>query len=429
MPDFLYRYLLHFDNFLRTSSLPGWRATAKFLASRFGNSPEKKLQAAANYLMHQVDGVYTKSALRQATESAARAARQRPGVDDASIIRSAVVKSCKSAAEPGILLVSFETELRKVLSLRRYDNLVKNYRICFMPTWQNFFCPEVVELDVRATEPYYLLPSSFDEMELRPLLGPYGRILPFHAASWVNQALYCSSPVIKDIDIIMLANFNRLKRHWKLFQAIASLPKHLQIVLIGVPLHNRDKNSLLKEARLFGVADRVTILENASRETLQNSLERAKLMCALSHREGSYVGVAEALMADTPVAMFGNAMIGTKTYINENTGFLLDPRHSLAGQLAIALERAESLQPRAWARANISANSNCRRFNACLKEDYLAGGHEWTEDIANFYCVRFELYYVDQADSSTANVDEEYVRIERDFGLKIERPREYPVEN
>ena len=147
-----------------------------------------------------------------------------------------MIKSYKFKSEPGIILVSFETELQKILALRRYAELQNEYRICFMPTWQNFFCPEVVELDARATNPYYLLPSSLAESNLQPLLGPQARILPFHAASWVNHNLSCSKPTAKDVDIIMLANFSRLKRHWKLFEAIASLPSNLRIVLIGVPL-------------------------------------------------------------------------------------------------------------------------------------------------------------------------------------------------
>lgn len=422
MRDRICRNLLYFDDFLRTSSLPGWRATAQYIMSFGSMAPEQKLRAAANYLMHQPHGTFSRMAIRQANASAARVAQKRMRTDSTSIIRSAILKSSKSTSEPGVILVSFETELRKILTLRRYEALQQNYRICFMPTWQNFFCPEVIELDVQATVPYYLLPSCFMESSLRPMLGPHCRIFPFHAASWVNHKLFRSPPVTKDIDIIMLANFSRFKRHWKLFEAIASLPDDLRVVLVGVPLHGRDKDCLLQEARMFNVAERVTIIEDPRQQTLRNLLERSKLMCALSHREGCYVGVAEALMANTPVAMFANAMIGTKAYINEQTGFLLDANRALAEQLAEAIAISATVQPRDWATENISAQVNCRRLNSYLKEDFQANGNSWSEDISNFYSIRFEFYHGLEGDTNVADYADDYALLTRDFGLTIERP-------
>ena len=64
-------------------------------------------------------------------------------------------------------------------------------------------------------------------------------------------------------------------------------------------------------------------------------------------------------------------------------------------QLSKALAASDMLHPRTWAIEHISAESNCRRLNSRLKEDYLVAGNEWTEDIADFYCMRFELYYVE----------------------------------
>lgn len=428
MTRILGRYSLHIDDLLRTSRLSEWRAAGQFILSRLWGGREQRLNAAASYLMYRPDGAIASRALADARRDALGAVKRQDGGDLAPIARSAVIKPCVSGNEPGILLVSFEKELRKLLASPNFDRLQQDYRICFMPTWQNFFSAEIMELDARATQPYYLLPSDFGEARLGPLLGTQARILPFHAASWVDHGLYCRSPVEKDTDIIMLANFHRFKRHWKLFEALSTMPQGIKVVLMGVPLHGRTKADLLREAGQFGVADRVEIIENSNddrpgdQDALRNFLERARLMCALSNREGSYVGVAEALMANTPVAMFSNAMVGTKAYINPETGFLLDPARPLGTQLLHALEVAPTLRPRDWMVPNASAQTNCHKLNVQIKQDYLAGGRDWSVDIPRFHCVRFEIFLDGAASTSGGIFAEEYARLERDFGIRFKRP-------
>ena len=88
-------------------------------------------------------------------------------------------------------------------------------------------------------------------------------------------------------------------------------------MLLGESFESRTKESLEMEARVFGVENRINIVEDPSQNEIADYLSRSKIFCALSHKEGSYIAVVESLMANTPVGMYANAMIGSKAYINE----------------------------------------------------------------------------------------------------------------
>lgn len=413
---------LYLDDFIRTSRLPAGRALFQFIAG-LPSSHDHKLRSSTAYLKHRTDGALSRLALAVARSSAREIAKSLHTQDSDSIIRAIVAKPHISSQEPGVLIVSFESELRKILRLRRFRELNMDYIICFMPSWHNFMSPELMLYDTSTRNRYYVLPSLFDYVLPLSLLGDHARFLPLHAASWVNHRLYCRAPVKKDIDISMLANFARFKRHWRLFQALSRMPSDLRVCLLGNPHGGRTAADLLREARIFGVQQEIEIHENADQDELRDLLERTRLLCALSHREGSYVGVAEALHADTPVAMFSNAQVGTRAYINPQTGFLLDPHLELANQLLAALDQAKNTSPRKWAQSNISAELNCERLNTKLQHDSIIDGRRWSMHLQPYYRVRFELHYVQ---SPEREVDEqmsaEYAKLESNYGLTVVRP-------
>jgi glycosyltransferase involved in cell wall biosynthesis len=191
------------------------------------------------------------------------------------------------------------------------------------------------------------------------------------------------------------------------------------VVVAGGNWGQRSSASIRREAQLFRVDDRVRIVERPSNAGLRQLLRSSKLFCAMTHREGSYIAVAEALMAGVPVAMFANAIVGTKAYINEATGFLLQPDRPLSRELDRALERAESLRPQAWAKENIAAEKNSVKLNRLLAEWADDHGMEWTRNVEPFYCEYFDFHYFnDHAEGALAS---EYARLRDVFGLTVER--------
>ena len=107
----------------------------------------------------------------------------------------------------------------------------------------------------------------------------------------------------------------------------------------------------------------------------------ARTSVILSRREGSCVVVVESMFADTPVGLLEDAEIGSKHFINSQTGRLLRKRH-LAEDLTAFIAQADQYHPRLWADENIACTRSTATLNAALKKYALEHGHPWTQDIA-----------------------------------------------
>jgi glycosyltransferase involved in cell wall biosynthesis len=410
----LKRCALRLEDWARVGNLSRLKSLA-LRARAF--SPPARLAAQSLYLVtwHPV-----RSRVATVARTIALAAAARPKYSaTAKLTRSILLKPHISVSERGLLLVSFETELAKLAGLASLSELQREYAIVFVPTWQPFYSPALFAFAARALQPYWIMPSSREDRELCADLGPLCRPLPFQASSWVSHAQYDRPQADKTIDLLMLANFNSYKRHWRLFEAMRDLPPSLRVVLAGRPFGGRSADSLLAEADAFGVRERIEIHEDPSDQEVAMLLASAKVFCALSHREGSYIAIAEALMAGTPVAMFADAVVGSREYIGPQTGWLLDPRRELGPQLLRCLENAAELKPRQWAKTNICAEVNFPRLNALMRQDAARIGEAWTRDLTGFFCRHFEFEYFDNAAQSA--LQPAYQSLHTRFGLEILR--------
>lgn len=417
------RWSLRLEDALRTGHASAVLAMLQAPHAFFVRDPAARLRAAAALAQYHPETTIARGAVVRAIARARGGIDRLPAREAVDVIRSIVIKPNCGPRERGVLLVSFEEQLARLLELRSFPALEDAYQIAFLPTWHPFFSDAILKLAARARRPFGLMPSLLSEQPLCAQLGPFCEFLPFHAASWVNPDFYPAPETAKSIDILMLANFARRKRHWRLFEALSGLPSTYRVVLIGFPWGRRNEHDLRAEARAFGVEDRVEIVVNPSDEAVRRLLAQTKLFCALSHKEGSYIAVAEALIAGVPVAAFANAHFGTKTHINRQTGILLDPEQDLAPQLRDAVERHDQFAAAAWARANISAVANWAKLDRVMAAQATHRGEPWTRSIKPFYCERLEFFYYNSAEPE-ADLADDYRRIRQDFGLTIVRPPE-----
>lgn len=359
----------------------------------FAGPARTRLRALDRFLRFNPESPLAGYAYRQAL-ALARDVGVGPGVP--VLDRTVVLKAPGPGGERGYLLTSFESELGKLARSARLAEVQGVYDILFLPTWQPFYSPVLYQFVARATRPLFLMPSSNRDYELCRKAHPEIVALPFQASSWVKPEGYTDrGPAGKDIDIVVLANFSPYKRHWLLFRALRDLPRRIRVALVGVPFRGRTKDDLLREARLFGTDDRVEVYQSTPDATVADILSRSKVCLALSAKEGSYIGVAEALFSNTPVGLYRDAVIGSKDYINAQTGTLFDPRQPLAGQILQFLESAASYRPAEWARANISSAVNGAKLNALLRSRAETEGSPWTRDIEPFHCRHFRFLYDD----------------------------------
>jgi glycosyltransferase involved in cell wall biosynthesis len=256
-------------------------------------------------------------------------------------------------------------------------------------------------------------------LQILPRLAANYVVVPLFASSWVNPDYFQPVPLEKkDIDLIMVANFGEFKRHFALFRALRTMPREIRVVLIGQEQDGRTSDTLRSEAQIYGVADRFELHCNMAYEKLTSYMARARASAILSRREGSCVVVVESMFANTPVGLLEDAEIGSKHFINEQTGRLLRP-HRLAEDLTDLIRSAASYSPRQWALQHLSCTRSSAILNDMLKSHALSQGQDWTQDIAPL-CWRPDPQVLRPDDRARLLPERE--EIEKHFGLRLGSP-------
>jgi len=419
---------LRIEDFLRTKNASGLINLVQSPIALLSCKPDARIKSLINIATYYPRTSIGELAISKANELTKKYLPDFLPVEKTEISRSAIIKPYIGEREPGFLIVSFEQTLDNLLRLKSFTELAAQYRIVFLPTWQPFYSTTACLLAARSPKPFFIMPSEFSEQDLCDTFSPNCIFLPFHAASWVHGDLYDTPNNDKPIDILMVANFSKYKRHWKLFKALSDMPPTLRVTLAGQSWGGRTKASLLEEARLFGVDKQITIIEGApdhpslfskDQPTIQQLLSKSRLFCAMSSKEGSYIAVAEALMAGTPVAMFKTAKIGTRAYINRETGFFLTEDRPLGPQLNEILQRVGNTKPQPWAKRNISARVNCEKLTFLLRRWSERQCYGWSKGIEPFFSRHFEFEYIDP--EAEERLKPEYKRVCDHFGLSIKR--------
>jgi glycosyltransferase involved in cell wall biosynthesis len=301
--------------------------------------------------------------------------------------KAVILKAPAGPSEPGVLFLSFEYQWARLLALPNLAQLCREYRLVLAPTWSPPHSLINCVFPTACPAPSLVsLISNQDDLATFPRLSSKNIMVPLLASNWVNPNFYEPVPFAeKDLDIFMLANFGTYKRQFALFQALAHLPRHLKVRLIGQRTDGRTVETLRSEARLYGVEDRFEVLENASDEVVAQSFARAKISLILSRQEGSCVAVVESMFANTPVGIYRDAIIGSRTFINPHTGRFLE-HGPLAPQLADFLAAAQRFAPRQWALDNgVCCFASSVTLNQALQSMAQSAGEPWTVDIAPLY--------------------------------------------
>ncbi len=304
-----------------------------------------------------------------------------PHAADRRLTKAVILKPYVSPREKGVLYVSFETEWLKILRHGQARAVAERYDLVLSPSGSPHNLTSYV-FPVAFPGSIFTLISQAEEEELFPRISPKYRVVPLYASSWVHPDLVRPRPRgQRDIDLVMVANFAKFKRHYALFKALRTMPRRLRILLIGQDQDARTAQTILETARCYGVADRFTLRANAPWEAVADALGRARASVILSRREGSCVVVAESLFADTPAALLRTAEVGSRAFLNPATGRLLHDGN-LAAQLTAFIAESDRYAPRAWAVANISCFRSSAVLNEHVKRRRLADGGEWTRDLA-----------------------------------------------
>jgi glycosyltransferase involved in cell wall biosynthesis len=307
-----------------------------------------------------------------------------PKVEDTRMPKAIVLKPYVSQTERGVIFSAFETNTARLfrhLDATALRDLSNRYDLIVAPTASPYTLLGYL-VPYAWNRPVYSLISHPEEFEDIPKMSPNYRTIRLFASSWVNPRNFTPLPLNeRDIDIIMVASFGKVKRHHVLFAALRRMPRTLRVTLVGQDQDGRTAADILKLARAYGVEEQLTIVSNADYPEVAHHLVRAKVSLLFSVNEGSSVIVTESLFANTPMGLLRRAHIGSRVFINDRTGVLLD-ESELDTQLLSFLERAPRMSPRAWAENGlIDCDGSTAYLNQVLRDYALRDGNSWTTDI------------------------------------------------
>ncbi|MEG3765743.1 glycosyltransferase [Alteromonas sp. 14N.309.X.WAT.G.H12] len=336
------------------------------------------------------------------------------------VSKGIIIKPWVSELEKGVIYVSFEKHLIRLLNTADFQALQKQFIIVFAPSWSPphspalFTMPRLLEEDG-----LFSTISNADDHAYMKRISPRIKSLHLYASSWVNTDKFVSRPAVeKDIDLLVIANYGTFKRHIALFKGLAELKTPLKVTLIGQDEPGRTIEHIKQEAALYGVAHMIDFAGPQQYSQIVDYLARSKTSAIFSKREGSCVVVVESMAANVPVAVFKDAAIGSKEFINEQTGMLLD-NDNVGAQLTQFVQRADTFTPRKWLIDNQNTyKGSVNYLNTELKSWHEKNHKPWTQDILTLE--RSPLATIGNPDE-LATMQQEQQRVKKEFGLWIGR--------
>jgi glycosyltransferase involved in cell wall biosynthesis len=290
-----------------------------------------------------------------------------------------VVLKAPSVDEKGVLLVTFEYNWFKLLKDKEVARRIESrYDIIFSTSSSPSDYAMLGLVLSTLVGPVYVMACNYGEIAKLEKFHPRIKCLPMLPCDWLDPANYRPKRWNeRAIDILMVAGWGPVKRHWHFFDALRSLPADLKVVLVGQPDGAYDRNSILRLAEEFGVPQKLEVLESLDISKVSELQCDSRISTIFSRREGCCVAVAESLMADSPVALIEGAHMGPCDYINEGTGCFL-PLRGTGAALREFLETGESYRPREWALRNIANTVSADKLGAFLETERAVRGEPWS---------------------------------------------------
>jgi hypothetical protein len=162
--------------------------------------------------------------------------RKSPGAGAKRFIgsRILVIKSA-TPQERGVIVVDYQYVFPLMAGLFNLSAICERYDLVLEPSWADVLAPEIL-LFTKQTRPVFVQTIEPRDHAALNALSSNLRIVPIAANWWVDPRHTPPPAGPRDIDVIMVAAWADIKRHWRVFRALADLRKRgrrLKTVLVG----------------------------------------------------------------------------------------------------------------------------------------------------------------------------------------------------
>jgi glycosyltransferase involved in cell wall biosynthesis len=256
--------------------------------------------------------------------------------------------------------------------------ICERYDLVLEPSWADVLAPEILLFTKQAPPVYVQTIEPRDHAVLNALNSTL-RIVPLAANWWVDPRHTPPPTGPRDIDVIMVAAWADIKRHWRVFRALADLRKRgrrLKTVLVGYR-YDRTREDIEGLAAHFGIRDQIETYERISQTEVSALLARSKVHVLWSRRECANRAIIEAMMADVPVIVRDGLTFGYRyPYINEHTGRFV-PEGQLAEAIVETIDTRDRFSPRAWVLEHMTCVHATRALEQSLRKAREERGEPW----------------------------------------------------
>jgi len=285
--------------------------------------------------------------------------------------------------ERGVLYVDYSYVFASMAGLFDLPRIAERYHLVLEPSWSGVCTPEIL-LYSRLDRAVFVETIEPRDQRVLATLNTNLRPLPVAANYWVDYRSIEPVPGMRrDIDVIMVAAWAGIKRHWRVFKTLAALRRRghrLRVALVGYR-YDKTIDDIREQANYFGIGDQVELFERLSQEEVSALLARSKIHVLWSRRECANRAIVEAMLADVPVIVRDGLTFGFKyPYINEQTGRFV-PESALGDAILDMMERRSSYSPRQW----VLDHMTCQRATAIVEANLRAAatelGEPWTSGL------------------------------------------------
>lgn len=288
------------------------------------------------------------------------------------------------AGERGVIVIDYSYIFPLFAALFDVEAIADRYHIVLEPSWRGLCTADILCFSNYDFPVFVQTVEPRDTAFLASLRANFVTV-PIAANWWVDHRTVSPVPgVEKDIDVVMVAGWSTIKRHWRFFRVLRALRlrgHRLKVALAGYP-QNKDLRSIQTEAAHFGVLDQLELHENLPLEGVIQLLRRSRVHVLWSRKEGANRAIVEALFADVPVIARQGLGYGYEyPYVNPLTG-VFATEDSLGDAILDVIGHPERFNPRQWALAHMSAQRATTILDEVIAQSCATRGEAWTGGIA-----------------------------------------------
>lgn len=297
--------------------------------------------------------------------------------------RVIVIKSPRDR-ERGVIVVDYSYIFPLFAALFDLTAIGQRYHIVLEPSWRGL-CTADILCYSNFEFPVFVETIEPRDTAFLESLGANFVVVPTAANWWVDHRRIAAVPgVQKDLDVVMVAGWSGVKRHWRFFKILRDLRSRGHVLKVALVGYKQDKDiaTIAEEASHFGVRDQVELHEDLPLEGVNQLLSRSRVHVLWSRKEGANRAIVEALFADVPViAREGLGYGHPYPYINESTGRFATEQ-TLADAILEVIRQPQRYSPRAWALENMSPQRATSILDEAISRSCRQRGEPWTGGIA-----------------------------------------------